>query len=113
MNFFQRAKALVSKTAFDQYLNDFLSGNDITIQNGKPVTSNTALTYSAFFGCARVLAETFASVGINEYKKLENGDRDILIDVLSKMVFSGKIKRENVTTITPNGIGMTSKFFLP
>jgi len=44
--------------------------------------------------------------------ELENGDRDILVDVLSKMVFSGRIKKENVTTITPNGIGMTSKFYL-
>lgn len=42
--------------------------------------------------------------------KLENGDKDILVNVLLKMVFSGKIKKENISEITSNGIRMTSRF---
>jgi HK97 family phage portal protein len=75
VNVLQRAKAVISKTYFDKYVSDFLSGNDLPGSPGS-ITQDMALRYSAFFGCARVLAETFASVSINEFKKLEDGDRE-------------------------------------
>lgn len=75
MNFFKRLKAVFSKTAFEQYLSDWASGNELKSPFGA-ISQETALRYSAFFGCLRVLAETFASVPIKEYKKLDNGDRE-------------------------------------
>jgi len=79
MNFFQRVRAVFSKTYFDQYLEDWYQGNDVPNSFSK-MSQEQALRYSAFFGCNRVLAETFASVTINEYKKLESGDRETTND---------------------------------
>jgi len=75
MNFFQRVKAVFSKTYFEQYLKDWYEGNDVPNSLGQ-MSEEVALRYSVFFGCNRVLAETFASVGIHEYRKDENGDRE-------------------------------------
>lgn len=74
MGIFQRLRAVFSKTYFEQYVEDWLQGNEISTPLGR-LSEKTALMYSVFFGCNRVLAETFASVAINEYKKLPNGDR--------------------------------------
>ena len=76
MNIFQRAKAVVSKSYFDKYVSDFLAGNDLPGLPGGQVPQESALHYSAFFGCARVLAETFASVSVNEFKSTKEGDRE-------------------------------------
>jgi HK97 family phage portal protein len=51
------------------HISDFLSGGDL------PETSNNALKYSAFFGCIRVLGETYASVSIDEFQRKPNGDK--------------------------------------
>lgn len=76
MNFFQRVKAVFSKTYFEQYVHDFYAGNDLPDTLGR-TSEQTALKYSAFFGCNRVLSETFASVTINEFKKdKKSGDRE-------------------------------------
>jgi len=75
LNIFQRARAIFSKTYFEQYLESWAQGDD-TVNPMASMDQETALRYSAFFGCNRVLAETFASVAIHEYKKLENGDRE-------------------------------------
>jgi HK97 family phage portal protein len=79
MHFFKRLKIAFSKTAFDQYIEDWYAGNDIPDSFGQ-LPEDMALRYSVFWGCCRVLAETFASVAINEYKKLENGDREVTND---------------------------------
>lgn len=76
MNFFKRIPILFSKTKFEQYISDFLTGNDVGSPYGG-MTQEQALKYSAFFACNRVLAETFASVPIHEYKKIDNkGNRE-------------------------------------
>lgn len=76
MDFLKRVKAVFSKTYFEQYVQDFLSGNDIPDSFGQ-LNEDTALKYSVFFACTRVLSETFASVTINEYKKdRTSGDRE-------------------------------------
>ena len=77
MNFFSRLKVAFSNSYFERYVENFLSGADLTPET---VGQETALKYSAFFGCNRVLAETFASVAISEYKKLRNGDREVTDD---------------------------------
>jgi len=75
VNVFQRFRAVFSKTYFQQYVEDWYAGNDLPDSlNG--LTADVALRCSAFFACNRVIAETFASVAINEYKKLKNGDRE-------------------------------------
>jgi phage portal protein BeeE len=75
VNIFQRFRAAFSQTYFDKYVQNWVNGNDMPGGFGQ-VSQETALTYAAFWACNRVLAETFASVGIHEYKKLENGDRE-------------------------------------
>ena len=69
MKFFDRIKLLFSSN-FEQYIKDFNQGNDIVTTNA------SGMTYSAVFACFRVLAETFASVPIFEYKKLDDGERE-------------------------------------
>jgi HK97 family phage portal protein len=76
MGFFNRIRAVFSQTHFEQYVQDWAQGNDIPDSFGH-LTESSALKYSVFFACNRVLAETFASVSINEYKKnKETGDRE-------------------------------------
>ncbi len=75
MNLWQRARAVFSQTYFESYVKDWFSGNDMPDNFGS-LTTAAALRYSVFWACNRVLAETFASVSIREYKKLENGDRE-------------------------------------
>lgn len=77
MNFFKRVHAMLSKTAFEKYVEAWYSGADLDIVNSGRVSKETALRYSAFFACNRVLAETFASVSIHEYKRdKKTGDRE-------------------------------------
>jgi HK97 family phage portal protein len=55
---------------------EFMSGTDYNPDGDVAVSGNSSLKFSAVFACLRVLAETFASVPIAEYKKLKNGDRE-------------------------------------
>lgn len=56
-------------------------GEDVIAGDGSiRVTEQTALKFSAVFGCCRVLAETFSSVGVMEYQRQENGDRKRTFD---------------------------------
>lgn len=79
LNFLNRLGLAFSKERFENYVNegvqkhiaDFNSGNNIVF----PQNDND-LSYSAIFACFRVLAETFASVPCQEFKKLSNGDRE-------------------------------------
>ena len=43
---------------------------------------------------------------------LVNGSREILVDVLFKLVAMGKLKQERITVQTPTGINLTSRFSL-
>jgi HK97 family phage portal protein len=68
---------LTFKNSRADFIREWLSGEDqINTETGDiNVTKETALKYSAVFSCIRVLAETFASIPIKEYKKQRNGDR--------------------------------------
>lgn len=76
-----------STGGFKDALDRFVRGQDINDTADGPITTSMAAKYSAVFGCCKVLAETFASAPIFEYKKLPNGDREQtddtgLLDVL-------------------------------
>lgn len=76
LNLFSRLRAAVNQTSWDQMLRDFMSGSDSTATNDIDVSGDASLKFTAVFSCLRVLAETFASVPVAEYKKLANGDRE-------------------------------------
>lgn len=62
----------VKNSIIEDYTKDFLSGNNVTI-----TAQDTASNFSATWACLRVLAETFSSVTIAEYKKdIKTGDRE-------------------------------------
>lgn len=80
MEFFKRLRAVFSKTAFEQYVENWYAGNDLPGDTLGQMSEDIALRYSVFFACNRVLAETFASVGIREYRKDKDGDREATND---------------------------------
>ena len=71
---FDRLHFLFNETKLQQvmtaYAQDFYSGKDIILEN------DNKLAFSAVFACFRVLAETFASVPVFEYKRLKDGERE-------------------------------------
>lgn len=76
MNFFKRLQNAVTNTnPWDKYINDFLSGADLDSSPINP-TGNHALKLNVLFGCLRVLGETFATVPIFEFKKIDDKNRE-------------------------------------
>ena len=74
MKFFDRAKLVFNEGSFDRLIREFMEGKDnYTVSGDIAVTENNGLKYSAFFACLRVLAETFASVPVKEYRKTPDG----------------------------------------
>jgi len=73
MKFFSRLKAAFSPR-FDDFISSWMKGVDVN--TGEILTSDSAMKFSALFACFRVLAETFASVPIFEYKKIDDSDRE-------------------------------------
>lgn len=76
MKFITRLKSAFNQSSWDQMIREFLSGNDVIGTDDISVSADSALKFSAVFSCLRVLAETFASVPIAEYRKKANGDRE-------------------------------------
>lgn len=66
LNLKNRLKVLATGRV-DEYIRAFLSGEDLPIEGA--IDQETALKYSAVFGCCRVLGETFASAPLMLYKK--------------------------------------------
>lgn len=71
----------------------FLRGEDVNLDFNSYISQDEALKYSVYFACLRILAETFTSVPINEYKKLKNGDKEKtddtgLLDILKNVTNS-------------------------
>ena len=73
MNFFQRLRAAFDPT-FDEVIRAWRAGDD-TRPLSHLIGDDTAMRFSAVFACFRVLAETFASVPIFEYKKVSDTER--------------------------------------
>lgn len=69
------AKFLLFKNSREQFIREWMSSSEDHGDGDVHVTSESALKYSAVFGCIRVLSETFASVPVKEYRKQKNGDR--------------------------------------
>jgi HK97 family phage portal protein len=76
MNLFSRVKCALTRNSWDQMLREYLAGNDVTPTGDIDATGEAAYKFTAVFGCLRVLAETFASVPIHEYKKIDDDDRE-------------------------------------
>lgn len=76
MGIFKRLVAAVNQSTWDKYVRDFLSGNDLSPNGDINLSGDNALKYSVVFGCLRVLAETFASVPVFEYRKIDDSDRE-------------------------------------
>jgi HK97 family phage portal protein len=76
MNLFSRVKCALIRNSWDQMLREYLAGNDVTPTGDIDATGEAAYKFTAVFGCLRVLAETFASVPIHEYKKIDDDDRE-------------------------------------
>ena len=73
MNFLGRVKAVFNQDAFNRWVQEWLAGSDAPGANADIVVNeSTALNYSVFFSCLRVL-KTFASVPIKEYRKSKDG----------------------------------------
>jgi HK97 family phage portal protein len=70
--FLSRIKSVFSPR-FDEIISAYLKGEDVSIIG--IISEDVKMKYSAVFACFRVLAETFASVPIFEYKKINDSDR--------------------------------------
>lgn len=66
------------------YAHDFVSGEDIKLEN------YNGIAFSAVFACFRVLAETFASVPVFEYKRLDVNERERTDDTGLYKILHGK-----------------------
>ena len=80
MNFWQKTK-IVFSNSFDDMIQKFLNGDEVINIPEGPMNTTTAMKYTAVFACMRVLAETFASVPLNLYRKKTDGDRESMNDL--------------------------------
>jgi HK97 family phage portal protein len=75
MKLFQRLKTALNQASWDDMIRAFASGADIP-SGDNDISESSAMKYTAVFACCRVLAETFSSVPVFEYKKNPvTGDR--------------------------------------
>lgn len=64
-------------SAWDEFVQAFLRGDDPPAMYGnRYIDSDTAMKYSAFFACVRVLSETLASMPILLYRKKPDNSRE-------------------------------------
>jgi HK97 family phage portal protein len=77
MGFFTNRISQKITNSYDtqESIKDWISGNDVINNGNINISGNASLKFTAVFSCCRVLAETFASVPIFEYKKQDEGDR--------------------------------------
>jgi HK97 family phage portal protein len=97
MKFLEKAKLLFSNTAWDKFLSDWLAGNDLNVNTSSDVivSGDNSLKFTAVFGCLRVLAETFTSVPLHEYKKeIKSADREMTDDTGILELFRGMANDE-------------------
>ncbi|SHH86813.1 phage portal protein [Desulfosporosinus lacus] len=76
------AAKLILGSAWDDVVRSFIQGDDAPVINGQiPISTTTAMKYSAVFGCIRVLSETLASMPAMLYRKKKDGDRESINDL--------------------------------
>jgi HK97 family phage portal protein len=82
LNFIQKAAFGLVKNHVNDYIKNFLSGEDVS-QYDSPgqMESEIAMKYSAVFGCNRVLSETKACMPIVLHRKKPKGEREPVNDL--------------------------------
>lgn len=75
LTFFDRLKFLFNAESISEYVKKFFAGDDLP-ESEMAIDEDVALKYSAVFACCRILAETFASTPLHEYKKIDNDNRE-------------------------------------
>lgn len=82
MNIIQKAAFSLVKNQVNDYIQRFLSGEDVKqYESPGQMSSEIAMRYSAVFGCNRVLSETKACMPIQLYRKKPNGEREPVNDL--------------------------------
>jgi HK97 family phage portal protein len=76
IGFLKKLKSVFNQATWDEMIRAFLSGADFPTGNDINVSGSESLKFSAVFACMRVLAETFASVPVSEYRKISDGERE-------------------------------------
>lgn len=80
LGFGSRLKVLATGS-IQEYIQAFLSGADVPNLN-QSVDQETAMKYSAVSSCIRVRGETFASVPVMLYKKIEDGREAVTTETI-------------------------------
>lgn len=102
-----------------KYSQDFLSGEDVPVDNFK-IDTDTALGFSAVFACNKVLSETLASCPILLYEKDDKGNRQQVTDTPEYGVLHyapnaemtpGQFKEFGMTNINLGGNFIAQKVF--
>ena len=71
------AKMVFKNSAWDDYIRAFLRGDDHPLINGsQQIDTYSAMKYTAFFACVKVLSETLAGMPAMLYRKKADGDRE-------------------------------------
>ena len=81
MNFIQRIWAARSSNSWQkansEFIKKFITGSDVDdFTSDINPTGNGSLKFNALFACLRVIGETFASVPVFEYKKVDEKTRE-------------------------------------
>lgn len=81
MNIFKNIRFMFSNS-IEETVRKFLIGEDVVnIPAAGPVTTTTAMKYTAVFSCIRVLGETFASAPAKLYRKVNDSERETRNDL--------------------------------
>lgn len=77
MRFTQKLRLLFSNNAWDEFVRAFLRGDDLPeVLGNQYVDTHTAMKYTAFFACVRVLSETLAGMPAMLYRKKTDETRE-------------------------------------
>ena len=93
MNIFQKLRFTFSNR-FDDMMHKFLIGEDVVNVPAGPMSTTTAMKYTAVFACIRVLAETFASAPAKLYQKINDDERESRNDLAIYEIFHDRPNEE-------------------
>jgi len=121
LKFFQKVKLLFNNSAWDDMIRSFLRGDDVPIINGTmPITTETAMKYTAVFACVRVLSETLAGMPIMLYQKKNDSERvqvtdsplyDILHNVFNPEMSAFNGKESCMIALNTGGNAVCEKIY--
>lgn len=121
MNIFKRAAMSIIKNELSDYIQKFISGEDLPGEiHAGVIDTKSAMKYSAVFACNRVLSETLAATPIMEYRKLPNGEREKTSDTAAFNVLHNKpndemspfgFKESSMTAINLGGNAVSQRLY--